>query len=692
LAPVLIFLVGGPKNFKKDCRRRSFLKFKGLDHAVRERLRGKMKSNFRMAYPTGANLTAALLQQLNFRSAGNYPISSLYTLYANGNGLTYWSNSVNPTNISSLSTSIGNVYTQVEADLQTAILSTNAATSTLIDYYLGNFSEVSSQLSTLTYISISSFTGIQQNEAALSTNMNQLSTGINTAFLSTANSFQIQLDSYYQSTMNASQSTINSISSISSFYSQIQSTTNLTQAGLSSLSTALYTQNTSTYNSLLNIINTGLTSTATWTALQISSFSSIIVSIEALNNFSTQINNALLSTSANIQSTLTGDGNILAKHDIRISSLEAFSTNISSVTHGWISSFYSTNIYSVNQYMYNQSTLLGSTIKQLNAFSTLYHYDISCLTASTNANTYNISDLSYQFSIITTSSILAGIYETFIELEGYTQSTISTQAAANIAMVSTSVYTAVSTTIQDLYGVSTITLNSTTFYTELDFKQCLNYNIQLYNIADTSVYRVSYNSNLPSGASYQGLITIDISTIGQTYTQNNNVLCLDLSRWGIVNNNYQNTFPMIGDSDYTIEYEYNILNNCIYTNLLNIYPRINTTFLNVSSLQDNTDLSGYSQPIFSTGTQFLTTWNNYLFSTFGVSNYVAQVNVEITLGIGTTNIINNLYGPYEWPISSAIIAMPSYPAANTEIAGTIQTYIVGQKANTSISPIYYYAY
>ena len=146
-----------------------------------------------MAYPTGANLNTALLQQLNFRSAGNYPISSLYTLYANGNGMTYWSNSVNPTNISSLSTTIGNVYTQVEADLQTAILSTNAATSTLIDYYLGNFSEVSSQLSTLTYISISSFTGIQQNEAALSTNMNELSTGINIAFLSTANSFQIQL-------------------------------------------------------------------------------------------------------------------------------------------------------------------------------------------------------------------------------------------------------------------------------------------------------------------------------------------------------------------------------------------------------------------------------------------------------------------------------------------------------------------
>jgi hypothetical protein len=145
---------------------------------------------------------------------------------------------------------------------------------------------------------------------------------------------------------------------------------------------------------------------------------------------------------------------------------------------------------------------------------------------------------------------------------------------------------------------------------------------------------------------------------------------------------------MIGNSDYTIEYQYNILNNCIYTNLLNIYPRINTTFSNVSSIYDNTGLSGLPlpQPIFSTGTQLFVTWNNYLFSTFGISNYVAQTNVAIVL-----NNTSNIYGPYVWPVSSATITMPSYPASQQVINGNIETYIVGQEGNASQSTIYYFA-
>ena len=104
-----------------------------------------------MAYPTSASLNTALLQQLNFRGAGNTPISSLYTLYANGKGQTYWSNSVNPGILSSLSTSLGTGYTQLESDLQTAILSTNAATSTLIYNTLGNYTQQSSQIAVIGY-------------------------------------------------------------------------------------------------------------------------------------------------------------------------------------------------------------------------------------------------------------------------------------------------------------------------------------------------------------------------------------------------------------------------------------------------------------------------------------------------------------------------------------------------------------
>ena len=625
-----------------------------------------------MAFPTTANTTTALLQQLNFRGAGNTPISSLYTLYANGHGLTYWSNSVNPEAISSLSTAIGNVYTQVEADLQTAILSTNVATSTLIFETLGDVTSVSTQFSNYETTTNSTLAGILINEASLSTSVNQVSTGVNAAFLSTANSFQIQLDSYYQSTMNASLSTINSISSISSFYSQIQSTTNLTQYGLSSLSTALYTQNTSTYNSLLDITNTGLTSTAVWTASELGNLSSMFISIDALNTFSTDINYALLSTSISFQSTLTGNVDELANHEARIENLEALSTSLSTITYEWISSFYSTNIYSVNVTAQDQSTLLGNSISSVQNFSTQYFYTISNMNASTNINTINISNLSYQFSIITTSSILAGIYDSFIQLENYTVGLINSTAQASYDLISTTT----STTYGTIGATQLITLDTSNFYASLDFANYRNFNIQMYSLADISgsVYRIGYNPNaISTSATYQGLITIDINTIGQTYTQNNNLLALDISRWGILNNSYERIFPMVANSDYTIEYQYNNLNGILYANLLNIYPRMSTSAVTTSSINGNSLGAG----IYSTGTQIAVSWSNYLFSTFTLPNIYAQTNVNFSTDPSTIMI----YGPYRWPISTAVIAMPfNTQQLGQKVPVLVETYITGQYA------------
>ena len=642
------------------------------------------------AFPTNANVTTALLQQLNVRGAGNTPISSLYTLYANGYGQTFWSNSVNPGLISSLSTSIGDVYTQVEADLQEAIFSTNAATSTALDFYLKDFLEVSSQISTLTYSANSSIAVILQNEAVLSTNVNEISSGINTAFLSTANSFQVQLDSYYQSTMNAMYSTVLSISTVSSFYSQIQSTTNLTQDGLSTLSTALYTQNTSTYTSLTNNFNAGLTSTSLWVGTQISTISSQYISIAQLNTFSTQMNVALLSTSASITNTISSNSAELAAHDTRISSLELVSSNMSTLTYSWISSFYSTNIDNINQYNAQQSTILGSSITSLYAYSSINGYNISSLLASTNQNIASISSLSFQVSVITTSSILAGIYETFIQLEGYTSSLVNSTVIACYEIVSsiTSTTAGVASATQTIQ----ITGDPHMFYGQMDLVNYKNFNIQVYNIAQDpdGLYQVGYNpSQLSSGLTYQGIITLDFSTLGQGYASNNNMFSLDVSRWGIINNQYESIFPMVADSDYTMEYQYNSLNGILYANLLNIYPRMNTTTYDVSSISDNTALDPNNYPqippihyIYSSGTELFVFWNNYMFSTFGLTNINAQTNVSIQIGTDSPQE----YGPYTWPISSALVTMPAASPSqplNTNINSVVKTYVVGQQTNAS---------
>ena len=233
-----------------------------------------MPYNVRMAYPTGANLTAVLLQQLNFRSGGNYPISSLYTLYANGNGQTYWSNSLSPTSLSAYSTSVGIAMTNQYIELSTLIQqNSNPA----------GLASVSSGLSTLTYFTYSTFSTVFQLLAT--------STNLNYAFLSTANSFQLQLNSYYQSTLTVCNSTVNSLANVSSYNSAVSQLESSTKVWLSTMSTGIGLGVVSTNNSLIGLINTSLYSTSTWTAQQISSIAFATVS-------TTQFNSAPLATPA----------------------------------------------------------------------------------------------------------------------------------------------------------------------------------------------------------------------------------------------------------------------------------------------------------------------------------------------------------------------------------------------------------
>ena len=221
-----------------------------------------------MAYPTGANLNNLLLQQLSFRAGGNYPISSLYTLYANGQGQTYWSNSVNPDSLSTLSSAIGNAYAELSTLINSIGTSTIVSEFSTFEYY--------------TYSSISTLFYYQDILLAESTNLNY-------EFLSTANSFQIQLDSYYQSTLNATNSTVSALVGFSSFYQFISTQNSSFEYALSSMSTGIGLQDAITSTLLTALINTGLYSTSQWTAEQISSLASTFATNTNFNTFSTSI-------------------------------------------------------------------------------------------------------------------------------------------------------------------------------------------------------------------------------------------------------------------------------------------------------------------------------------------------------------------------------------------------------------------
>ena len=685
-----------------------------------------MPYNVRMAYPTGANLNALLLQQLNFRTAGNYPISSLYTLYANGQGQTYWSNSLIPPTLSILSTSIGNALQSTNNKVN--ILSTQVYT-------------LSGEVSTLTHYTYSSFS---TTFYYLDTCLN-ISTNLNDAFLSTANSFQIQLNSYYQSTLDACYSTVNSLATVSTFNSDLNILNSSVQLWLSTMSTGIGLQDALTSSLLIQYINYNIYSTMAWTTQQLSSITSTSATKQELANFSTSINTALLSTSAGLSGEITDTYNFI----------EDVSTSIIVVNNALLSTSINlqTSIADISGAIVNISSSIGTLSGELSSFK---HYtssainslsgEVSSIYFITAQNTANISSLNQQVSIITTSSILEGIYASFIELEQYTvnlinstntayvyylSTALSTQTAIIDHIVTSSVYGAVSTltyvvstalytlsgeiytalyslsgeistalyslsgeistiaanataAVSSVNAVQLIQLNSSNFTGLLDLVNYRNFTIQVNNIADlaNSTYRISFNPTTLSNATLQqGVILLDISTNTQGYTQNNNLLALDLNRWGIINNATYSQFPMLADSAYKMEYIYSVYNSNVYTSLTNIWPYQNTFNLNVSSINDNTVLDPSGVNIYSTGTVLDLTWQMYLFSTF-VTGFSSFVNVDVDI----SGALIQTYGPYFYTQSSIQIAMPDggYPSGTGYVSATFVSYVVGEPAQGSV--------
>jgi hypothetical protein len=663
-----------------------------------------------MAYPTGANLNNLLLQQLSFRTGGNYPISSLYTLYANGQGQTYWSNSVNPDSLSTLSSAVGN-----------AILSTYVELSTLINTIAP--STIVAELSTFehyTYSSISTLFYYQNILLAQSTNLNY-------AFLSTANSFQIQLDSYYQSTLNATNSTVSALVGFSSFYQLISTQNSSFAYALSSMSTGIGLQDAITSTLLINYINTELYSTSQWTYAQISSLTSTSATKTQLGAVSTSINYALLSTSTGLSTEINNlnddialnstfiNYSLLSTSDNLLTTIDTLSGELSYLSTGLISLSGEVSSY---QY-YNLSTISSLSLQ------------VSTLTSLTNTNTAELFSLNQQVSVITTSSILEGIYSTFIQLEAYTvelfyalelstmlflestntayvefsqssisglevqlTSTFDSYISSLISTTNQSIYTLsgeISTTaagasaiVSSINGVQLIQLNSNNFIGSLDFANYRNFIVQVNDIVDlaNSTYSVSFDpTTLGNIALQQGVIMLDISTNTQDYTQNNNKLALNLNSWNTINTPTYTIFPMLANSAYKMEYIYSVYNNSVYTSLVNIWPYQNTSNLIVSSIDSNLAIDPTNINIYSTGTVLEIDWDMYLFSTF-VTGFSSFVNVDVDI----SGVLIQTYGPFSYTQSTVQIAMPDggYAPGTPDVPAVFKSYVVGEPANASI--------
>lgn len=418
-----------------------------------------------MAFTTTQSADSVLLRGITFRTPANAPISSQYILYANGQGQTYWSNAVLPSAISSISSYVGTTSNVFRADI-TALSTSVTGLQTDVD----NLRVVDAQLS--------------NSIGTLSNNVNVL-----------GNQLAAQVGNIYISTVSWVNSTLYSISSFSTFYVSTNFILSTTVEGLSSLSTAMGVQNTSTYTSLtsnfteltrsttastFDYINTGLFLLANSTT---SSYTA------AIHAFSTVITGQLLSTSGGLQSSLSTsvgvqngvfsdfyssiylssilvDEQKISSLAVDVAGLQTFSTTMSTVTYTWISTFVSTSQGLQNVELYARlqpvSTAVSSIVQSTIAIYDLFA-NLSSAVSTTNSTTQSsiraltiaVSSLSREFSTLTTSSILAGVYDTFMQLEDYTTGLIN----STISTVSTFVSSVYYSTIVQNTSIATAYFN-----------------------------------------------------------------------------------------------------------------------------------------------------------------------------------------------------------------------------------------
>lgn len=425
-----------------------------------------------MAFTTTQSLDNALLRNLTFRTMGNAAISSQYTLYANGIGQTYWSNSVSPTDLSTLSTSYGIAVSTLSTSLEAVYHSLNSNVSSL-SLAIG---VQSSQLASTNLALYSSVSSLIRTDVGLASSINALSLQFNVL----CNTLAIQIGANYTSTINYLNSTLQGISTTSTFTNEISAVQSSVNAGLSTLSTTIGVQNESTYSSITYNYTSTLTaatvSTTKYIDQQIGALSTTTAYQTDLSTFSSIITQQLLSTSEGLASTAnTNFGAISSAISTvnnstlmplestvlglsqNVADLDLLSTNLYSTTYLWISTFVSTSqsyqdiaIYSTiaktNECL---DYLTGSTTRLMSAFSTFSSTTVSTInTFNSTTGALNSSILSLQdaFSTITTSTILAGIYDTFIQLEDYT-STLIGSTIASVTNFKSSLY--YSTTIQN---------------------------------------------------------------------------------------------------------------------------------------------------------------------------------------------------------------------------------------------------
>lgn len=578
-----------------------------------------------MAFNNSANVDNLLLRGLNFRYPNNAPVSSFYSLFATGNGHTYWSNAITGDNLSTLSTSLG---------VETSTF------SSLINYSYNALVQQSTNISTLFGAEYSSVKRLLSNDASLSNSLNVLSN----QFIINSNLTIVQFANYnytINSTLNAA---VLSASSYGPIYSSISTVQGNLEASVSSLSTVINKQNTSSYTSLTSnykaYTNSTIVSTVISFNTQFEAISTTVSQIVDLLPFSSTITGQLISTSGNLQQQISSLStytistisdlstqttvNLLSTSlnlQNRVATLETFKNGISTTVLNMVAPYVGTALASTTTQTFTYINQNSNAITALQAnllfvagqASSTSSFTSTFYSNQTSTNKYllsNVSDLWFAYSTLTASSILVNIWSSFYNLEQYTSSMIGIR------------YSTISQYEYNVYR-STVAQNNST-------------SVAFYNTFVSSLYASTLSTLIPSTIAFTSSMVSTLYSTSYTYM----LSTLTSSMYGIqstyVSTSYGLNNQFISSTQYQV--------NSSLTGYITIPAASTFAYINSSTISTFSTIGGnnntYSTIFYSTQNFYNYNYSSLTASTI-LTNNLAVSTLSTAIYANTTQLALN---------------------------------------------------
>lgn len=360
---------------------------------------GLFPAIIRMSFTQTSQLNSLLLRGLQFRTNSNVPISTSYALYADGRGGTFWDQALKASDLSSYSTSVADI---------------TESQSTLTFYTTSSVTGMQEQISTLEqeFSTLAGSVSTQIEDAIFSFSTNQY-------FIDQLSSIQLELETEISSIYSTLSSYDNT--NFSTLSSYIEISQNLTFGYTDSSISTVYTQSVSTSQANLDTFSTSINNSLISTSI---AFASTI--LDQNSSLAYYISTDTVQTASTNSSFLTS----ISSLTVQISNLQYVSSVMDSTLSSYIIPYVTSSLSSYNVSTQSTFLIVFSTLEAIStiaistakiAISTANTFanQINTVSIATAQNTSDIADLNFNFNLLTTSTLISSIYDSFIGLEQF---------------------------------------------------------------------------------------------------------------------------------------------------------------------------------------------------------------------------------------------------------------------------------